>query len=334
LNHARSDRVIYKDEDKKPEKYALLDQAEAMQPGPERDAVIDRLTEIINSGGTIMEPYIPPTTGGPEYTQAVGGGQRPSIDAPYAERRAALQASIDTGAHAEETLAQGAMGETRRFELADGTSAIYKRHTRDWNRGWDYPIWTKTDQTDAEELSAITAEALGVKAPAVTRASDTEIYMELMPGQIGEMRWPHRNTPPKGVVVGQQGVRMGLLDTLIENTDRHGGNYLVDEDENLYAIDHGLAFSKTYEKLPDGTVQRKPVDRFNATGEFALGNFVSPSGNLYDNPLTPADGQKLKRVMADLRDQFEQHGRLGWWEAMNERAQHIAARASGTQDVL
>lgn len=335
LSHARSDRKIYKDGDQKPEKYALLDQAEAMEPGPERDAVIDRLTEIINSGGTIMEPYTAPTTGGPQVVDGqTGGGQRPGLDAPYEQRAAALRSSVDAGAYDEQILAQGAMGETRRFELADGTSAVYKRQTRDWDRGWDYPVWTKQDQTDAEELSAITADALGVRAPAIVRDSDTEIYMELMPGVIGESRWPNRSGAPKRVAVGQQGIRMGLLDTLIENTDRHGGNYLVDEDENLHAIDHGLAFSKTYQKLPDGTVQRAPVDRVKATGEFALENFVSPSGNLYDNPLTPADGEKLKRAMADLRQRFVDAGRLGWWESMNERALHIAARATGTEDVL
>lgn len=334
MGHVASNKVIMQDEDKYPELYGLHAQAEGMAQGSERDAVIDSMVELLNQHKTVDSPYRPPTTGGPQYAQQVGGGQRPGFDAPYSERVAALRRSVDTGAYDEQIMAQGAMGETRRFDLADGTSAVYKRQTRDWDRGWEYPLLTKETQADAEELAAVVANALGVKAPAVARTSDTEFYMEMMPGKIGELAWVGRAGAPKRVVDSPQGLRMGLLDTLIENTDRHGGNYLADEDENLYAIDHGLAFSKTDQKLPDGTVQRRPVDRVLATGEFALANFVSPSGNLYDNPLSRADGEKLKRVVADLRQQFVDAGRLNWWESMNERAQHIAARATGTEDVL
>ena len=334
LAHARSDRIIYKDDATKPEKYALLDRAESMEPGPERDAVIDELTEVINSGGTAMAPYVAPTTTAPGVAERGADVARPPLTAPYEQRREALRRSVEGGAIDEQLFSQGAMGETRRFDLADGSSTVYKRQTRDWDRGGHYPIWTKMEQTDAEELAAITAAALGVRAPAIVRTGDEEIYMELMPGEIGEMRWPHRSSPPKGVVIGEQGIRMGLLDTLIENTDRHGGNYLVDVDENLQAIDHGLAFSKTYGREPDGRIVRRPVDRINATGDFALENFVSPSGNLYDNPLTAADGERLKRIVADLRQEFVDRGRLGWWESMNERATHVAARASGDRDVL
>jgi uncharacterized repeat protein (TIGR03843 family) len=36
--------------------------------------------------------------------------------------------------------------------------------------------------------------------------------------------------------------RMGLLDSVIGNTDRHGGNALVDRQNRVWAIDHGLTF--------------------------------------------------------------------------------------------
>lgn len=330
LGHVRANRAIFQDEDRYPELYAALDQAEAMPVGPERDATIDRMVELLNAHGSTTHPYTPPTTGGPEFTGAGRSATvRPSIDAPYAERAAALQASVDGGAVAEEMLAQGAMGETRRFELADGTSAVYKRHLRDFDRGWDRPVWTKKDQTDAEELSALTAAAIGVRAPAVSRTSEDEIYMELMPGQIGELRWPHRNTPPKGVVVGEQGVRMGLLDTLIANTDRHGGNYLVDEDENLYAIDHGMAFSRTHRIGESGQVERESTDRVPTTGDFALQNFVSPSGNYYDNPLTMSDVDHVRSQINGLRGEFESRGRADWWQSMSERLDRLALRANG-----
>jgi hypothetical protein len=334
ISHVSGNRSIYKDEADHPEMYGAYDQALTMEPGPERDAVLDRMVELLNAHPSTTHPYTPPTTTAPGAAERGADVARPPITAPYEQRRDALRRSVEGGAVDEQLFSQGAMGETRRFDLADGSSTVYKRQTRDWDRGGHYPVWSKMEQTDAEELAAITAAALGVRAPAIARTGDEEIYMELMPGEIGEARWPYRSSPPKGVVIGQQGVRMGLLDTLIENTDRHGGNYLVDQDDNLYAIDHGLAFSKTYGREPDGRVVRRPVGPINATGDFALENFVSPSGNLYDNPLTRADGERLKQVMADLRQEFVDRGRLGWWESMNERALHVAARASGYEDML
>ena len=38
--------------------------------------------------------------------------------------------------------------------------------------------------------------------------------------------------------------KMMLLDMLVNNYDRHDGNYLVDKDGRLYAIDNGYTFGK------------------------------------------------------------------------------------------
>lgn len=42
--------------------------------------------------------------------------------------------------------------------------------------------------------------------------------------------------------------RLGIFDAVIGNTDRHGGNALVDENGHLHAIDHGYTLGKTVPK--------------------------------------------------------------------------------------
>lgn len=319
-----------------PKMYPQVPQVEAMQPGPERDALIDEIVEAINNR-SFDTPYVAPTRGGPqEVARRAATATRPGPDAPYAQRQAALAESVASGAYDEEKLAQGAMGETRRFDLADGTQAVYKRHLRDWNRGYDKPVWTKKDQTDAEELGASVAAALGVRVPAVHRAGENELYMEFVDGQIGEARWPHRGgVPPRGVLTGPQGRRIGLLDVLIENTDRHGGNYLVDDADNITAIDHGLGFSRTFDLDEQNQPVRRATGGNRATGDFALAEFISPGGRYQtNNPLTGADVERLRDIVEGLRPEFDRLGRGGWWLSMRERVEHLARNASGYEDVL
>lgn len=53
----------------------------------------------------------------------------------------------------------------------------------------------------------------------------------------------------------------GFYDALIRQQDRHSGNYLVDDDENLYLIDHGFSFSGPDDHLNQANLQR---ERYNS----------------------------------------------------------------------
>lgn len=313
----------------------LYREARAAAPGQQRDEAVDALRNALQE--YLRDPSMPepPTTTTPMGSGK--GGARPGPDASYGKRRAALARSIRSGAVAEQALGQGAMGETRRFDLADGTSTVYKRAVRDWTMNTDRPPFTKKDQADAEELSALVGAAIGTRAPAVHRASDDEIYMELVDGQTAEMFWPHRNgSLPRGVLAGEDAIRIGLLDTLIENADRHSGNFLVDDQERLHPIDHGLAFSRTYSAgMNGGPPTRDDTSTVRLVSPFALEHFASPSGNYYDsNPLSGADVRKARRALLRLRGRFEAVGQVGWYESMMERFEHLASRAAGTIDAL
>jgi hypothetical protein len=168
------------------------------------------------------------------------------------------------------------------------------------------------DQQDAEELGAMIARAIGVKTPAIVRVSDAQIVME-----YEDEASPGTSLPSwraDALYKTPDGVKMGLLDVLISNPDRHHGNYLVDDDEKqITAIDHGFAWEDLEDYYPS---------------PFVRGNFGRA------NPLSPADVEELRPKLAALRPEFERMGHLDWYNQMDELFTWVAQRATGTERVL
>ncbi len=48
----------------------------------------------------------------------------------------------------------------------------------------------------------------------------------------------------RGDAQSQKMIEMWLFDTMIGNTDRHGNNFLIDNDKKIYAIDNGRSFGE------------------------------------------------------------------------------------------
>ncbi len=240
-------------------------------------------------------PVLPPG-------RRTNGGPRPAVSAPQDQRRAALDESIRSGLDSQEILGGGQMGDTRRVRLADGTEAIYKRARASIAK------WSKRDQTDAEVLAASVADAIGMRAPAVLRVDDENLYMEVMPGRPGA--WADRIQDHADTDMGR---RMGLLDALLANPDRHSGNWLSDEQGNISAIDHGLAFNES------------------GTPNHLRGDFSKPfyrGGTWRDgNPLSDADIGYLRGRLKSKRPEFEALGRGAW---LNQALRRLKALASHT----
>jgi hypothetical protein len=97
---------------------------------------------------------------------------------------------------------------------------------------------------DKEVLAYKVAAIMGVPHPAHIRMSPTVLAMELLPAITAT---EHARKFTWGAVdeieTRKPFIRMRSLDYVIENSDRHPGNWMIGEDSTLYAIDHGHAFS-------------------------------------------------------------------------------------------
>lgn len=289
------------------------------------DAMVDLLRQQLDMdfGGRSSLP--PPPAGGdvdrPPLAvlppgQRTPGGQRPPLTDPYEARRQALDRSVRSGIVDQDEISDGIMGDTRRVILADGTEAIYKRAQSSWVSGWGIK-----EQTDAEELGALVAAAVGVRAPAIQRADDANLYMEVMPGTTGAARG--LSPVPQQITDSPQGMRMGLLDVLLNNVDRHAGNWMIDLDNNIAAIDHGLAF-----KNPD-------TDRSQTVYNPFTGQFVSGEGEYNDsNPLTRRDIEQIRSDLERIRPRFEELGRADWLDQVEQRLDKLSNRVSGYRPLL
>lgn len=234
-------------------------------------------------------------------------GRTVDFDAPFDERASALQASMDSGITDLDELSGGAVADTRLATWKDGSQAVLKTATG------AVGSWSPQFQTDAEELSARVAAALDVRAPATVRADPTTLYLEYMEGRPANKAFGYGD-PPERILESDQGVRMGLLDHLINNNDRHAGNWIVDDEGNIAAIDHGLSFG---------------FDLGSGSSPFARRHFRSGR-----NPLTQEDVATLRARLQELRPEFVKLGKGAWFDyGVMARFQDIADSASGTRSI-
>jgi hypothetical protein len=302
--------------------------ADAERPGgthSDQDDAVDDLRTLLDASymdvaiGLDRPPQKPETRPAPVLPPGprTRGGSRPPLTDRYEDRRQALDASIRSGIDGQDFIGGGAMGDTRRVRLADGTEAIYKRALASWGSGWG-----KKEQTDAEELGAMVAAAVGVRAPAIQRADDDNLYMEIMPGGSAISRRFY--VVPNELADSPQGMRMGLLDTLLNNSDRHGGNWMIDDRGQIAAIDHGLAFR-------DSKTNRSTATR----SRFSTDHFIYDDGAYRDrNPLTRFDVEAVRQQLEAIRPRFEQLGRRAWYKQVLERLDELSARAAGFRSLI
>ncbi len=174
-------------------------------------------------------------TAEPETVTAAGllGG----IQRERNQVRASLASSIGSGVKVKKAPSvRGALGETSIVTFNDGSRWVHKR-----------PISGNEAESDKEELASIVARAMGVRAPAVVRdpLDHKSVYMTLVNGktavETGDTAGSiMRNGTPEAADMMR---RIGLMDYLIKNSDRHGGNFMIDQDGMPNGIDHGNAWS-------------------------------------------------------------------------------------------
>lgn len=220
-------------------------------------------------------------------------------------------ARVQAGVTDRQRLGGGATARTERVKLADGSTAIYKKAS-------DSVGVPAVDQQDAEELGALVARAVGLRAPEVYRASPDEVYMTLMPGEVADEL---ARDVLDALVDSDEGSRLGLADLLMGNFDRNGGNLLA-SGGRIAAIDHGAGF----QWYPGLNEPGRPPQ----TSTTWFHRFVDAGGREWaDNPLSRADVETLRRRLRALRPEFARLNRIDWFDGMMGRLTAIARYANG-----
>lgn len=252
---------------------------------------------------------------------------------PSAPRRArAAKPNPGSNVTLEERIASG---ERSAAEISDpdNSNKVYVIKFNDRSRAILKTTKTTEERAvpefDAEELGAIVAQTLSLSAPEVHRSGPAEAYFahvkDFAPQAVIGARVASRVDYKSA-----DALRIGLLDLLIGNIDRHNENWFAENvgtpQERLIPIDHGLTFNETAERRDP---KAAPFEHKAFNAPFVARELGGPSVWL-DNPLSPAYMASLRPKLASLRPEFERLGRGDWHNWMLSRLDAVAEHANGT----
>jgi hypothetical protein len=192
------------------------------------------------------------------FTQATFPGMPHAEPGPNPERRDAEllhQLSVDQESgikseskpHAKRGLVQEGGGANYFGNSAD-TQVVTFNNGHKWVRKRGLP----EDQVDNEVIASRVSDAVGAGAPGVVSPDNEELWEQFAKGAKPAIEWmggtdedeqPLGDHDPEEAYESDQGIRIGILDDLIGNGDRHFGNWMVKHDRKAgdvpVPIDHG-----------------------------------------------------------------------------------------------
>lgn len=216
-------------------------------------------------------------------------------------------------------LTGGVMGETSLETFDDGSELVHKR----------YPSERKIA---AEYLASRIGEAVGARVPAVVLnpADPNSCYLDYIDGDVAHSIYRDAAIP-RAVVESDDGLRLGLLDALIGNGDRHNFNWIIAPDGRPVGIDHGESFGHR-----DWAGRSLPLDQPpDLTADYPgfTPNFFA-HGRWHDNDLHPDDVALIRERVAALRGEFERLGVPEWHDMVMARLDAIGEHAVGETRVI
>jgi hypothetical protein len=272
-----------------------------------------------------------------------GGWTQPTF--PGMPRGAPPPAWVAAGHQLDADLAAGIRSEStphakRGLQQGDGanffgnsadTSVVTFNNGHKWVRKRDIP----DDEFTNEVLASRVSGAIGAGAPvAITRPAGgegaggddgTALWEPFLKGAKSAIEWeggqddygdPIDNDPQE-MYDTDAGVRIGILDNLVENGDRHEGNWMVVHDR------------KTGQDSP------RPIDhgrvQFGSTDGYGSGPFGE---NLYNDTLLlgeiPQDQwDTWRRNLGGLQDSFQQLGKSAGYQQMMRNFDQMEQLARG-----
>jgi hypothetical protein len=217
--------------------------------------------------------------------------------------------SIESGVRStDEEGVGGAQSEAEFLTLNDGERVMHKSYLS-WDQGGDF---SPADLADAEYLSGQVADVIGgTGAPAVVRGdTPDDIYMQFKDMEIAA-NWlsdrgidygdPFSSSPD--TFMNPQSYRIGLLDYLTQNSDRHYHNYGFDADGNPVPIDHSSTFG----------IQGGGWDSpFLQAADTALEHHRSDA-------ISVAELDEIGKRLEHVKGQFTDAGRGDWYNGVLSR---------------
>ena len=203
------------------------------------------------------------------------------------------------------------------MKLADGSHAVQKQFG-----AWGH-ISAK-DMADAEELSYRVADAIGgTNAKAVIRIKPDTILMDYAVGSEVGHQWlggrPFRTA--EKLYNSPTGYRIGVMDILNSNDDRHGGNWLVAQGLPV-PIDNSSTFGigGSGNKGPFRKALERQLPLMGAGGKVIQG----PRGH----PFSQAEIDAMNKALSDpkLVARFRLAGKTDWYNQMFARWQELKVK--------
>lgn len=238
-------------------------------------------------------------------------------------------------------LAGGMPNITRLVTLRSGRKVVRKRSPSS-------RLAIRKRQADAEQLGSVLARAFGLRAPRIYRTSDDVVWMDYI--DAPSVARAYQDTPLAQIgqladragflIASDEGRIAGLVDLMLENNDRHAGNWLLTDQPVL--IDHGMAFGPyipTTVAPPFVTEGDVPSLFLTTTrGPFALHYVTGATGTRHSrwrpNELTKADIAELRARLDRLGDVFDHLGRLDWLRHARDVLDAIEPYATGTRNLI
>lgn len=236
-----------------------------------------------------------------------------------------------------EKLTGGAIGDTQLVTTHKGAKVVHKKDN--------------SDTSDAEQIASELARSMGLAAPRVYRDNADSVVMDFIKGETfsdGKYKIGGRDNGPWSKwkdlsdFYNSDGVkRMAILDFIINNSDRHGGNWMVSEKGDVVPIDHGFSLGagaepkiRIRDKMDEQRVINKSLSSFrnNELRKHLATGFAEPK--LSDNPLTKQDIITLRSKIEALRPQLERLGKAYLIDNMLIRLNLLEPHAKGKKNLI
>lgn len=173
----------------------------------------------------------------------------------------------------------------------------------------------RRDVADREKLAYYLSEAVGAGAPEVVKVDDGKVVEDFVPGTLLSSWMDRKEWTPdaqRQIYESERGRRIGLLDYLSGNQDRHGGNVIVAEGDIPVPIDHGNAFGP----LP-------PISNF--WFEDATDGSNEAKQWWVEHPQLLAE---VETRLQAIKPEFQAAGQLLWWRKAEARLRALITEAA------